>query len=110
MRYRLNTLLIFVAAVPPLLFLMSCFVVWLLFRPNFHFGVRSYGIYAEIIGMSFSAALITAGRHAIKTRQMPVRGGGLITGDKAVESGRGAVAVGTLVLIGWAVALIISLI
>ena len=100
MSFRLRTLLSAVALGPMLLYLAGWFFAGLAFRPEIH---------AEVILTSFGAAFVVAGIHAISTKQMPLRGGGAMTGQEAVKSGRACAIIGSLVMIGGAVALAISL-
>ena len=100
MSFRLRSLLITVALGPMLLYLAGNFFAGLAFRPE---------IYTEVILTSIGAAFMVAGIHAISTKQMPLRGGGTMTGQEAVKSGRACAVIGSLVMIGGAVALAISL-
>ena len=91
MSIRLRTLLSAVALGPMLLYLAGWFFAGLPFRPEIH---------AQVIFASFGAAFMVAGIHAINTNQMPLRGGGTMTGQEAVKSGWACVVIGSLMVVG----------
>jgi hypothetical protein len=66
-------------------------------------------LYVDLVMLAFGVAFIAAGLRAVKTKSIPVRGGGTQTGPDAVTSGWGYVVCGSIVAIGGLAAMIAAL-
>jgi hypothetical protein len=101
MRFLLRTLLSVVVLAPIASYLAGSSFGWFPFRPE---------VYALVAFTAGGGGFFVAGLHAILTKEIPLRGGGTMTGQSAVNSGRiCAVIGGCLVVVGGVGLIVLSL-
>jgi len=63
-------------------------------------------LYVALTMLAIGVAFMAAGLHAVKTKSIPIRGGGTRTGQLAVNAGWGYVVCGGIVALGGLIAIV----